>query len=122
LRTTAKALALVAVLGAVAFGVWYGLRQVWFLGTDQGGRVALYRGLPYELPFGVKLYNERYSAPLQTESLPERRRESVTGHDLRSREDAVSLIEDLEASQWPKETAPPQPKPSAKPEKGNTGK
>ena len=29
-----------------------GNRQVWFLGTDEGGRVALYRGLPYELPFG----------------------------------------------------------------------
>jgi protein phosphatase len=97
------------VLGAVAFGVWYGLRQVWFLGTDQGGRVALYRGLPYELPFGIKLYVERYSSPIQTEALPKRRRESVTGHNLRSREDAVSLIEDIEASQWPKEVAAPQP-------------
>jgi hypothetical protein len=29
----------------------------------------------------------------------------VTGHDLRSRSDAVSLIEDIEASQWPKEAA-----------------
>ena len=38
---------------AVAFGAWYGNRQVWFLGTDDGGRVALYRGLPYELPFGI---------------------------------------------------------------------
>jgi protein phosphatase len=116
LRTTAKALALVAVLGAVAFGVWYGLRQVWFLGTDQGGRVALYRGLPYELPFGIKLYVERYSSPIQTEALPKRRRESVTGHNLRSREDAVSLIEDIEASQWPKEVAAPQPQKS-RPEK-----
>ncbi len=104
LRTAAKALAVLAILGVIAYGAWYGLRQVWFLGTDQGGRVALYRGLPYELPFGIKLYGERYSAPLQTEGLPQRRRESVTGHDLRSREDAVSLIEDIEASQWPRGT------------------
>jgi len=109
LRTAAKVLAVIAVVGVVAFGVWYGLRQVWFLGTDQGGRVALYRGLPYELPFGIKLYGERYSSPIQTNSLPERRRESVTGHDLRSRADAVSLIEDIEASQWPKETQAPKP-------------
>ena len=59
-------LAVLVVLGAVAFGAWYGNRQVWFLGTDDGGRVALYRGLPYELPFGIELYEERYASPIQT--------------------------------------------------------
>jgi PPM family protein phosphatase len=99
LRTAAKALAAVLVLAAIAFGAWYGNRQVWFLGTDDGGRAALYRGLPYELPFGVKLYQERYASPLQTDSLPGKRRDAVTGHDVRSRADAVSLIEDIERSQ-----------------------
>jgi protein phosphatase len=99
LRTAAKALALLLVLGAVAFGAWYGNRQVWFLGTDSGGRVALYRGLPYELPLGIKLYDERYASPIQTQSLPSKRRDAVTGHDLRSRGDAVSLIEDIQTSQ-----------------------
>jgi protein phosphatase len=108
LKRAAKALAAVAVLGAVAFGAWYGISQVWFLGTDSGGRVALYRGLPYELPLGIELYRERYAIPIQTDSLPPRRREAVTGHDLRSRDDAVSLIEDIEASQAPKPS--PQPK------------
>jgi protein phosphatase len=89
-------LVLSALLGVAA---WYGIRQVWFLGTDSGGRVALYRGLPYELPFGIELYQERYAAPLQTRQLPRKRRESVTGHNLRSRADAVSLIEDIERSQ-----------------------
>ncbi len=99
LRTTAKVLAVLAIVGAVAFGAWYGNRQVWFLGTDDGGRVSLYRGLPYELPFGLALYEERYASPVQTEALPRVRRESVTDHDFRSREDAVSLIEDIERSQ-----------------------
>ena len=54
------------MLAAIAFGAWYGNRQVWFLGTDDGGRVALYRGLPYELPFGIELYEERYASPIQT--------------------------------------------------------
>ena len=98
-RTAAKALVVVAILAALAFGAWYGNRQVWFLGTDDGGRVSLYRGLPYELPFGVSLYQERYASPIQTEELPSRRREAVTGHSIRSREDAVSLIEDIERSQ-----------------------
>ena len=71
------------VLAAIAFGAWYGNRQVWFLGTDDGGRVALYRGLPYELPFGIDLYDERYASPVQTDARC-RRQQAVTDHDLRS--------------------------------------
>ncbi|MDX6600825.1 MAG: family protein phosphatase [Solirubrobacterales bacterium] len=99
LRRALKVLAVIVVLGALAFGAWYGNRQVWFLGTDDSGRVALYRGLPYELPFGIELYEERYASPIQTSSLPPRRADAVSGHDLRSRDDAVSLVQDLEESQ-----------------------
>ncbi|HEV2791345.1 MAG TPA: hypothetical protein VGV69_08630, partial [Solirubrobacterales bacterium] len=99
LRTVAKALLTLLVLAAVAFGAWYGNRQIWFLGTDDAGRVALYRGAPYELPFGIELYSERYASPIQTEALPPKRRAAVTDHDLRSREDAVSLVEDIEKTE-----------------------
>jgi PPM family protein phosphatase len=99
LRTVVKIAAVLLVIAAVAFGAWYGNRQVWFLGTDESGRVALYRGAPYELPFGIDLYSERYSVPVQTGSLPARRQDAVTGHKLRSRDDAVSLIEDIEKSE-----------------------
>ena len=99
LRRALKLLAVLVVLAALAFGAWYGNRQVWFLGTDDSGRVSLYRGLPYELPFGIKLYDERYASPIQTSSLPSRRQDAVSGHDLRSRGDAVSLVEDIEQSQ-----------------------
>jgi serine/threonine protein phosphatase PrpC len=99
LRTALKAIAALVLIAALAFGAWYGNRQVWFLGTDDAGRVALYRGVPYELPFGIKLYDERYASPIQTESLPPRRQDAVTGHDLRSRGDAVSLVEDIQKSQ-----------------------
>ncbi|HYH54037.1 MAG TPA: Stp1/IreP family PP2C-type Ser/Thr phosphatase [Solirubrobacterales bacterium] len=99
LRRVAKVLAVLLVLAAVAFGAWYGNRQIWFLGSDDAGRVALYRGAPYELPFGIELYEERYASPVQTGSLSPRRQDAVTGHELRSREDAVSLIEDIEKSE-----------------------
>jgi len=99
LRTVAKVLAVLLAIAAVAFGAWYGNRQIWFLGTDESGRVALYRGAPYELPFGIQLYSERYASPIQTGSLPARRKDSVTGHKLRSRSDAVSLIEDIEKTE-----------------------
>jgi len=98
-RRLAKVLAGILVVAAVAFGAWYGNRQIWFLGSDDSGRVTLYRGVPYELPFGLELYQDRYATPIQTDSLPEKRREAVTGHKLRSRSDAVSLVEDIERSQ-----------------------
>lgn len=116
--------AALVLVGAVTFAGLWGARQVWFLSTDDGGRVALYQGLPYELPFGIELYSLRYSIPIQTESLPERRRESVTGHDLRSRDDAVSLINDILAAETP--SAEPEPPNRAGPEnragtRGNGG-
>jgi len=92
-------LAALVVIAAIVFGATYGLRHVWFLGTDDAGRVALYRGLPYELPFGVKLWSEKYAAPVQTESLPEKRKDAVTGQGLRSHEDAVKLLEEIERGQ-----------------------
>jgi PPM family protein phosphatase len=99
LRTAVKILVPLLILAALVAAAIYGNRQVWFLGTDDSGRVALYRGMPYELPFGLKLYDERYSIPVQTESLPGRRKEAVTGHDLRSREDATDLIEEIDQIQ-----------------------
>jgi protein phosphatase len=98
-KLAAKLVAAVVVIAALVLGAAYGLRHVWFLGTDDSGRVALYRGLPYELPFSVKLYSERYAAPVQTASLADRRKDAVTGHDLRSREDAVTLLEEIEKGQ-----------------------
>src|SRR4051812_37069570 len=49
-RRAAKVLAVLLVTaGLAALAVW-GARQVYFLGSDSGGRLALYRGLPYTLP------------------------------------------------------------------------
>lgn len=90
------AIGLVA-LAALAGGLFYASQQVWFLGTDSAGRVALYQGLPYELPFGISMYEEKYSTAIQTSELSTQRQESVTGHSLRSKDDATSLIEDIES-------------------------
>ena len=80
-----------AVIG-VLIAALDGDRQVWFLGTDAAGRVALYHGLPYELPLGVKLYR-RYAALRRdaAESVPPARRRTFTDHKLRSRDDAENL-------------------------------
>lgn len=89
--------ALVAV-AALALGAWYGTQQVYFLGTDEGGRVALFRGLPYELPLGIELYSEVESRAFVLDSLPEDRREVAVNHELRSEDDARDLLDDLETA------------------------
>jgi PPM family protein phosphatase len=104
-RRVASLVALLIVIGAIVFGATYGLRHAWFLGTDNAGRVTLYRGVPYELPFGIKLWSEKYSAPVQTDSLPEKRKDAVTGHSVRSHADAVKLLEEIERGQGVTETA-----------------
>jgi len=84
------------VVGALVFGAIIAARQVWFIGTDEGGRITLYRGLPYDLPFGIALYSENESIPITLSALPEERRAVATDHEWRSRDDAVSLVEDLQ--------------------------
>jgi protein phosphatase len=97
-RTVAKVLVGLLVLGVVVAGAVYGIRQVHFLGTDEGGRLAVYRGLPYDLPLGIELYSEVESAPVQVASLPDDRRDEATDHTLRSESDALDLLENLEAA------------------------
>ncbi len=98
LRTTAKVLAAVLVtVGLAAAAVW-GVRQIYFLGSDPGGRLALYRGLPYDLPLDIRLYSEIYAAPVQVSALPANRRDSAVDHTLRFHGDAVSLLNDLQSA------------------------
>src|SRR4051794_6164616 len=97
-RRVATVLAAVVVTAALAALAVWGVRQVYFLGTDSGGRLALYRGLPYDLPLGINLYSEVYASPVQVNSIPSSRRDSATDHTLRFHDDAVSLLDDLQAA------------------------
>jgi serine/threonine protein phosphatase PrpC len=86
---------IVAVLAGASAGAVAGLHRVYFVGSEDG-LVTLYRGVPYELPFGVDLYEKKYvsAVPVQALSSIERRR--VLDHQLRSRKDAASVIRRLE--------------------------
>ena len=96
LRRWLAAAVVAIVVTAVAVGFWAGSRQFYFVGTDDRGLVALYRGLPYELPFGLELWEAEYSTGVPARVLPERRRERVLDHRLRSKGDAVDLIKQVE--------------------------
>ena len=111
-RRALKWAAAVAVVAAVVVGAVLFVRSIYFLGTDDGGNVAVYRGLPYELPFGVSLYSKQYSIPVQEGALSEDRQRAVTGHTLRGKDDATSLATDIQQrpTEGVPQPAPPQPK------------
>jgi PPM family protein phosphatase len=112
-RRALKWAAAVAVVAAVVVGAVLFVRSIYFLGTDDGGNVAVYRGLPYELPLGVSLYSKQYSIPVQEGALSEDRQRAVTGHTLRGKDDATSLATDIQ--ERPTEGVPqPAPPPAQK--------
>jgi protein phosphatase len=76
-------------------------RSVYFVGTNDDGLVTLYRGLPYDLPLGVRLYTQRYVSGVPALSVPAPRRGRVLDHQLRSEGDASDLIKSLDASESP---------------------
>jgi len=89
-------LLLLALLAGAVVGAVAGIRSVYFVGQDERGLVALYRGVPYELPLGIDLYEPEYvsSVPARTLSPTQRRRQ--LDHQLRSREDAADIVRELE--------------------------
>jgi serine/threonine protein phosphatase PrpC len=94
-------LALVAVLAlalsaALAVGAVALVRSVYFIGQDDRGLLTLYRGVPYELPAGIKLYETEYVSSVQSQRLRPFERRRLLDHELRGRDDAADLIRDLE--------------------------
>jgi PPM family protein phosphatase len=94
-RRALKWAAVLAVVAGVVLAAVLFVRSIYFLGTDDQGNVAVYRGLPYELPLGVSLYSKQYSIPVQEGTLSEERQRAVTGHTLRSKDDATDFINDI---------------------------
>ena len=108
-RRGIKIAAALGVIALVLFGLFSLARSVYFLGTDEDGRVAMYRGLPYDLPFGVEMYSEQLSIGVQASDLSAERREVVTEHKLRSEDDAQDIIDDIEQREGSVPPAAPQP-------------
>jgi PPM family protein phosphatase len=64
--------------------------------VDSGGSITVYQGLPYDLPLGIELYERYYTSGVTLAQVPERRRSVFTEHKLRSKDDAESLVSELE--------------------------
>lgn len=93
------ATAVAAGVGVIAAGVWLGIREFYFLGVDGRGFAAVYRGLPYELPAGVRLYGDYVTSNTPASLLDAARRRTVTSHRLRSRTDALDLLSRLDSDE-----------------------
>ncbi|HEX2377842.1 MAG TPA: Stp1/IreP family PP2C-type Ser/Thr phosphatase [Gaiellales bacterium] len=91
-----SAVVLVAVL-AVAGAI--GLRASHFIGADTStGRVAIYQGVPVDLPFGVHLYHVVYESRVSYVALPPDQRKKLFDHTLRSESSAHSVLRPYEVA------------------------
>lgn len=95
-RIAAVSLIALVLLGGAVVGAIAGLRSVYFIGVDERGLVTLYRGVPYDLPAGIDLYEREYVSAVQARRLRPFERRRLLDHELRSREDAANLIRGLE--------------------------
>ena len=71
-------------------------RAVFFVAGNDRGFVTVYRGLPYDGPLGIRLYERFYTSGVPTVDLPGDRRKAILDHRLRSRTDAADLVRQLE--------------------------
>jgi PPM family protein phosphatase len=91
--------AVLVVLGVLVTGAYLALQSVYFIGTNQRGLVTMFRGVPYELPGGLKLYSSNYVSGVSASTFPVARREALLDHSLRSEGDAAALMRQLELGQ-----------------------
>jgi protein phosphatase len=97
-RVPPAAIAVFVIAIPVISGMLLALRAVYFIGTDpnDGRTVTVFRGLPYELPGGLKLYSRYGGSGVTFDAVPATRRSIFTDHKLRTRDDAIELVDELE--------------------------
>jgi protein phosphatase len=95
-KPLAALIAIVIVLFLVGGGGYLATRQLYFIGTNSQGIVTIYRGLPYDLPAGIHLYERFYASGVPASVVPTDRRSALFDNRLRSQSDAINLVRDLE--------------------------
>jgi protein phosphatase len=100
-----RARTIVALIGAgvlalvLAVAAVVGLRESHFIGADTAtGRVAVYQGVPVDLPFGVHLYHVVYESTISYATLTARQRKTLFDHTLRSDSGAMAKLHPYEVA------------------------
>lgn len=100
-----KPTVVLAALGGVAIiaalFVVIGLQWSHFVGSQPDGQLAVYQGVPVELPFGVLLYKPVVLTDIPVAALTDTQRTAILDQRLGSRSAADTRIEDLlRTSPW----------------------
>jgi PPM family protein phosphatase len=98
-RITATVIVALLIVVPIVIGISIAIRSVYFVGTDNQGFVAVYQGLPYDLPAGIHLYREEFVSAISAAALEPVRRDKLLDHKLRSQRDADDLVKQLELGQ-----------------------
>ena len=98
-KVLAATAAVVIVLGALGVAGWLASRAVFFVGTNNAGMVTVFRGVPWDLPAGIHLYESYYVSGVPAADMSAGERDRLLDHRLRSRDDVRSLISSLELGQ-----------------------
>ncbi len=100
-RLVLLAPALAFLLALVGLGV-FTVSTAHFIGAEPDGHVAVYQGLPYDLPGGIHLYRlARVSSHLYAAQLTASERQRVFDHDLHGYGDATRELRKLEGDVYP---------------------
>jgi protein phosphatase len=99
LRTVVAVIGAGALAVALAAGTVVGLRESHFIGADTAtGRVAVYQGVPFDLPFGIHLYHVVYESTVSYAALTARQRETLFDHTLRTDTGAMATLHPYEVA------------------------
>jgi protein phosphatase len=95
-KPLAALIAVLVVLFLVGGGGYLATRQLYFVGTNSQGIVTIYRGLPYQLPAGISLYETYFVSGAPAALVPLDRRSSIFNNQLRSQSSALGLVRQIE--------------------------
>jgi PPM family protein phosphatase len=100
-RVPVGLIVVLAIVGLILAGGWMASRAVYFVGTDPSDdrTIAIFQGLPYDLPLGIELYQRYATSGVTIDDVPPARRKTFTDHKLRSKDDAENLVVALERGQ-----------------------
>jgi PPM family protein phosphatase len=98
-RVPAGLIAAVVIAAIVLVAGYYASQTVYFVGVSKDGFVTVYRGLPYDLPAGLRLYSVNYESGVPVDELTAAQERTITKHKLRSKDDAQDLVRQLETGE-----------------------
>jgi serine/threonine protein phosphatase PrpC len=99
IKPVSALIAVLVVLFVFGGAGYLASRELFFVATNGDGIITIYRGLPYDLPLGVHLYEQFYVSGVPASAVPAVRRAHLLDHQLRSQAGAVSLVQAAELGQ-----------------------